>query len=868
MKLFRMQGRADSGYAVFGSLWKQGEIPAEKAGFRLQTAEGEVPLQSRITAYWPDGSVKWAAHTADSAKMGESAEILPDLTAAGQEGPCQGSVEVKEEDGALRVFAGTTQVVFPTGGSVLFRDLVTDGRTAVTTASLVMMLEHGGAGEVEGIESQRTVERFTGQISDVKVMECGQLRCVLKITGTHVSDNTGGSRLPFTLYAEIYKDCPELSFKHTFVYDADEKNDFLKGIGIDLAVPAKGPGYNRHVQIKTDHGYFTEAGTMLLSWRPRIASSVYEAQIGGKMLTLDPEADASILKAAQDMPQWDEYILWQDSSEHFEIRKRTDKPQTCYITGLHGSHAAGTAAFYSECGGLAVGMRNFREKYPASVRMTGLCSDVAHMQLWFRAPQSEAMDFRHYTDKGYSQTYYEGFDNFGASPYGIACSSEFSILSLPDNGCAPSGEALDAFSQRVQKKAIYTASPEYYHDLHAFGRWSLPRRDTPAEEMLEDRLEKMVDFYLKEREVRKWYGMFDYGDVMHTYDKQRHVWRYDIGGYAWQNTELVPTLWLWIYYLRTGRPDVFDLAEAMTQHCEDVDIYHIGPMQGLGSRHNVRHWGCPCKEARVAMAGHHRTYYYLTGDYRTADVFDDVKDADYSTVYLDPLRTMFPDRSSMVYPTHARSGPDWSSFCSNWMTQWERYQNTEYENKIRIGIEDIKSMPLELISGTDFEYDPETSHLRYIGERASGGTHLQICQGAEQTWLEMTDLMGGDWSRMLAEYGRFYVLPHEQQLEESKGLIGEREFSFPFMAGGVSAYAADYYGDHELGRRVWDVMMKAFEEENGEDLLTRIPRENAGNQEVLDELPNVTTNVFAQWSLNVITALEFIREDLPEPDRM
>ncbi|WP_241089366.1 hypothetical protein, partial [Pseudomonas viridiflava] len=41
------------------------------------------------------------------------------------------------------------------------------------------------------------------------------------------------------------------------------------------------------------------------------------------------------------------------------------------------------------------------------------------------------------------------------------------------------------------------------------------------------------DFYRDEVEQRKWYGFWNYGDVMHTYDEQRHVWRYDVGGFAW-----------------------------------------------------------------------------------------------------------------------------------------------------------------------------------------------------------------------------------------------------------------------------------------------------------------------------------------------
>ena len=58
---------------------------------------------------------------------------------------------------------------------------------------------------------------------------------------------------------------------------------------------------------------------------------------------------------------------------------------------------------------------------------------------------------------------------------------------------------------------------------------------------------------VKQVEQRRWYGFWDYGDVMHTYDHDRHVWRYDVGGYAWDNSELSPDLWLW-YQLPAHRP--------------------------------------------------------------------------------------------------------------------------------------------------------------------------------------------------------------------------------------------------------------------------------------------------------------------------
>ncbi|MCZ9343796.1 Tat pathway signal sequence domain protein, partial [Streptomyces sp. TRM76130] len=82
--------------------------------------------------------------------------------------------------------------------------------------------------------------------------------------------------------------------------------------------------------------------------------------------------------------------------------------------------------------------------------------------------------------------------------------------------------------------------------------------------------------YKDQVEQRRWYGFWDYGDIMHTYDTVRHQWRYDVGGYAWDNSELSPDLWLWYAYLRSGRADIFRFAEAMTRHTGEVDVYHLG----------------------------------------------------------------------------------------------------------------------------------------------------------------------------------------------------------------------------------------------------------------------------------------------------
>src|SRR3954465_7357678 len=87
-------------------------------------------------------------------------------------------------------------------------------------------------------------------------------------------------------------------------------------------------------------------------------------------------------------------------------------------------------------------------------------------------------------------------------------------------------------STRTSSPALLVCSPQYLHSASACGVWSLPDRSTPYKKAMEDDLDAALAMYLKEVEQRHWYGFWDFGDVMHAYDPGRHVWRYDIGGFA------------------------------------------------------------------------------------------------------------------------------------------------------------------------------------------------------------------------------------------------------------------------------------------------------------------------------------------------
>lgn len=851
MKLHPLNTTGALGYTTFGCMWEQGECSADTT-YVCHTKEGrEVPMQSRITAYWPDESVKWTAHTADASLLGEEIEVL-----SGKPSDFPG-MTLAEDTESIVLKSGAVTIVIKKDGRHLFEGVQRDGKIFLSSARPVLLLEEPA--ELQG-NHVRIEKKYNGIIDKVSVEEMGRLKTIIKYEGSHISEN-GERKLPFIIRMEAGYNDSNLKFTHTFLYDGDENRDFLKGLGIRFEAPLSGEYYNRHVKFTGDCGVFHEALVPLTAWHPRIPAQLYKRQMSGERMMLSGEEKALADQILKDAPVWGEYHLCQDSVSHFSIRKKLTGEHLCSIDSLHGNRTAGGASFGSEYGCVTVAIRDFWEKYPSGISLKGLDSSMAECTAWFWAPGAEAMDFRHYADRGYNQVCYEGYDYKGADPVGIACTNECTITFSEE--MIPSDAFLQQFTKSVNGPVIYVGTPEFYHKMKAFGYWSLPSENTEMERWLEGQLDAAFAFYKQEVEQRNWYGMFNYGDVMHTYDGVRHTWKYDIGGYAWDNTELVPTLWLWLYFLRTGREDVFRMAEKLSRHASEVDVYHMGKYKGLGSRHNVRHWGCPCKEARIAMASHHRYYYYLTGDRRLEDIFEELKDNELSFLNKDPLGDFF-DKKDMVYPSHARSGPDWSSLCSNWMTRWERFHDTKYRDKIVTGIEDIKKAPLKLVSGPDFEFDPESCHLRYIGERTTGGCHLQVCMGAPSVWTELADLLGDEeWKRMIADLGRFYYLPREEQLKESGGLIGDRQFSLPFMASSVAAYGAWYLKDDVLAERTWRILLQTLLREDNADGFATVQLSETGNRELLTEIPWISTNFTAQFCLNTIMVLDFIRDKLP-----
>ena len=846
MHLHILENRKPFGWTTFGGYWPQGTIHENR--FMLANGQDEdVAVQSDVTARWPDGSVRWSRHTVLSDALGEEGELIP--------APLQPSGErtafaeykgltVTEAENHWKIAGSRLCMTVPKEGSILAAETMLDGMLMFHGIEPVLSLAHESGTPDRML--QETVA-CTACIHQRELEETGPLQVTVRYDGVFLED--AQEKMPFRIRMYVHND-GQISFDDTFFFLGDPEKDRLASFGLQLETCLSGRSWQRHIRMMTDKGTDHDTPTQLFYWKKHLDPSLLARQLHGECI---PETE-ELIRIAEDLPKWDHFLLLQDAPGHCVIRKKAWEGG-CWVDGVRGKRSPGAMALHDPDRSISFHMQDFWEKHPSALECKGLSRERTLCTAWFYAPQAEPFDFRHYDKRSYPLGNYEGFDYSLPDPNGIAVTSG---LTLFLDRKAPSDEILHQQNQAVRKPPVYLADPAYYHEHRAFGYWSLPQQNTDIQVWIEEQISKARAFYRNETDARSWYGLFNYGDFMHTYESCRHQWRYDVGGYAWDNTELAPTYWLWLQFLRTGSEEVFCMAEALSRHAADVDMYHFGPMKGLGSRHNVRHWGCPCKEPRVSMAGHHRPLYYLTGNRRIGDCMED------SLAAAESLGAM-PWFTRSGQGITLRTGPDWAALVSNWMTAWERTLDPVWKAKIDAGLADLEQAPLQLTSGPEFGFDPESGHLRYQGESAEPQSmHLQACMGETEVWLEAAyTLPAPVLDRMVARNGRYFYLSPEERMKESGGLLEGRTFQSPVYSAEMQAWAARIAGDKSMARNIWIRLLSLLYAPDQPEGFHAVAYDRGADGIPLLEIPWITTNFTAQWCLKAIVCLELIPDALP-----
>jgi hypothetical protein len=860
--------------------WPRGTVHSGQP-FALRTVDAEpVPVQSWVTATWPDGSVKWSAHAiAPQARPADGYVLVPGAEPA-QPDP---AVRITETPDAVTVHTGQVRWVMARHSGVLIRTAIRDGHEIVRNVRLVSLWQDEPTPDCAGTVFR---QQYHGAVERLAVEQHGPVRAVVRVDGRNP--------MPFTIRLYFYAGADDVRILHTFVWDGDPEQQFLAGLGLRADVPMRDELHDRHVRLAGPTGFLTEAVRGITGLRRDPGPRFRAAQVSGRPCGPVREWNEAVSSRRHLIPAWNDWTLDQTSADGFLLRKRTGG-DSGWVTIPSASRSAGYGYLGGVSGGLGFGLRDFWQQYPTRLDIRGAATETATATVWLWSPSAPAMDLRFYHDGLGQDSYpeqlealevtYEDYEPGFADPRGIARTHELVLRVYP---ATPETDELAEHTAAMNDPPLLVASPERLHAAGVFGDWSLVDRSDPARAAIEDRLDFLVDFYLGQREQRRWYGFWDYGDVMHTYDADRHQWRYDVGGYAWDNSELSPDLWLWYQFLRTGRADVFRFAEAMTRHTGEVDVYHLGRFTGLGSRHNVQHWGCSAKQLRISSAVYRRIYYYLTADERTGELLSELADAERTFAVVDPLRKL---RRQPYSPNHRQVavglGTDWGALAAAWLTEWERTGREAVRNKLLGTMRDIGSRPNGFLTGeavldlSTGRFDPsrETTDRAAKAAKTISVSHLSAVFGLVEVCSELialtrgTDLAVPEFERAWLSYCRLYLAtPEEQAAAIGRPLTG---ISLVQAHSRLSAYAAAHLGDEQLARRAW----QAFRQDQGDQLnVNPLQREPCWRTTRVDgtgvlvpvtEAPYVSTNDAAQYGLAAIQNLALIggwlSDERPDP---
>ncbi len=853
----------------FGVPFDEGDVfPTTPLQLKVNEYQN-LPVDTWPLAYWPDGSVKWSgvAGVIPAGTERLTLEKASKKVKTTNKQP-KASIFITETPENIQVETGVLSVYIPRHGEFLIDSLLYKGTKVGEKARLVCSTQ---SGPVLENTSRVSFFHYAGEIKSVSIECAGSVRTLVKLEGVHRNRNKGISTdnsnsednslnnrewLPFVVRLYFYAGSEQIKMVHSFVYDGDQKMDFIRSLGIRFDVPMRESLYNRHIAFScADGGVWSEPVQPLVGRRmltmPQIQDepSLQQQQMEGKRIPPYEAFDEKNRELLNDWASWNDYRLSQLTADAFSIRKRTNGDAS-WIGTFSGTRSDGYAFAGDITGGLGLCLHDFWQSYPSSIEISDARTPVATLTAWLWSPDAEPMDLRHYDNVAHGlNASYEDMQEGMSTPYGIARTTTLTLV--PQGGYTGKKTFADD-ARQLSATSILMPTPEYLYNRRAFGIWSLPDRSTSFRTRVEERLDAYIHFYQKAIEQNKWYGFWNYGDVMHAYDPVRHTWRYDVGGFAWDNTELASNMWLWYNFLRTGRVDIWRMAEAMTRHTGEVDVYHIGPNAGLGSRHNVSHWGCGAKEARISQAAWNRFYYYLTTDERSGDLMTEVKDADHKLYELDPMRLAQPrSEYPCTAPARLRIGPDWLAYAGNWMTEWERTGNTVYRDKIIAGMKSISALPNRLFTGPKaLGFDPETGIITTeCDPKLESTNHLMTIMGGFEIANEMMRMIDiPEWKDAWLDHAARYK-KKAWELSHSR-----------FRISRLMAYAAYHLRDRQMAEEAWTDLFTRLEHTPAPSfrITTILPPEVPAP---LDECTSISTNDAALWSLDAIYMQEVIPRD-------
>ncbi|KAI1207037.1 uncharacterized protein F4807DRAFT_211921 [Annulohypoxylon truncatum] len=823
---------------TFGLPWPRGKYQANSTTFAAHEGDSndQVPLQSWVLASWPDGSIKWSAHAVGASETVYDEYKVTASTTGGSNAKrssnsSSSGLTVSESDSQATVDTGKISATFPRSGSILVGEIKTSSGKVVGQNGRLILRSQSGVEDDDDDGNSTSINKFQFESNvDNSTIEYddSSIRALVTVRGTHkVTSGAHDDLLPFILRFYLYANSDIIRVVHTLIFDNKVDQDFISGIGIRFDVPLSGEElYNRHIRLAgPDGGLLREAVQGITGLRRDPGEEVRTAQYNGTETPDVSTWDTTVSSRLKWIPPWSDYSLTQLSPDGFTLKKRTKSGQG-WVKVPGGTQSGGLAYLGGATqGGLAVALRDFWKRYPTGIDISNAASDVGQITLWLYSPSAGPMDLRPFHDKLGEDTYaeqsdaleitYEDYEEGWDTPYGIARTNELFLFPF-DN--TPPADTLASLIDYANEPPQLAAEPQYIQDTKAIGSYwaTIPDNSSAAAQTIESHFDFLIKYYQDQISQRRWYGFWDHGDIMHTYDTDRHTWRYDVGGYAWDNSELSPNLFFWNYFLRTGRADVYRFAEAHARHTGEVDVYHIGPYKGFGTRHGVDHWSDSSKQIRVSTPIYRQVFYYLSGgDERVGELLHELMDADKTFLIVDPRRKVRdPNITYVIEPTaiDLDLGLDWSGLASTWFIELERRGSRweEARSKLNASMHGIAALKNGFVTGLGLyniytgDIAPPLNDPQNLGVVAV--THLPASFGLPEIISQIADYLGDDFPKSFESVWLDYCYYYGASAAEQTARYGVSFGNLNLKQGHsrLTAYAAKKLGNSTLAARAWN----------------------------------------------------------------
>lgn len=600
---------------------------------RVLTAKGvEIPSQITEVATWmpADPSIKWIwvfffAGPSDQYLLEYGEDVRAALP------PHRFTVvNNQREKGLIEVTTGPLRFVVKQGeGGFLdtvrldsegdgFQDGDLIAGTPGARGSFLDILDDAGLDRSKAVVKQTFIEKGSGR-----------LHTILRVEGEYHYGREDNNTAPFVTRIHAYAGKPYLRVLHSFVYTGvPDKHRQVKGEHAHVATQAE----SIITPDESDGGWaipddrIAAAGlglSLKLDGSRRARGSVREGrwwEAGPSRATERAVFPNTTLRLVQNGP---------DPLRMPPLKSSDDQERIGGFTGefLAGADVVekaerleGWLDISDSRRGVALGLRHFIEEYPKEL---GYDPSTSALEAFSWSPRAVPKSFARASSKIGQEGAIENWAQ------GLAKTSE---MVLYFHGADSTQEDLRRTTGYVLDPPVAHADPSWYSDSGVYGHFA-PR--TAAFPQFQRALDYKTEWILFNQKWEPWYGMFDYGDVMVNFNGKD--WS------TWGHGEPAQDHILWLQFMRTGDPRVFEAAQALSRHTMDVDNTHWpeGPdfdgasnypldywrslkepggskWRGIGRRHSPQH-GDHALSAHAWVAGW-LADYYLAADHRALDM--------------------------------------------------------------------------------------------------------------------------------------------------------------------------------------------------------------------------------------------------------